>query len=136
MEASNLWDTLVGLIAGLQSPHDPSTVLRPLLKAISDGSQKLNNLTRQYLLQSDPFHDPGVLEKITKGKSKHMVDLGLVSDAMLRSQNIEKRVGAAVSPRSTVLLANLPTLLTPVSPILSTTDILAKRSFRERKMAK
>ncbi|RYO76298.1 hypothetical protein DL766_008439 [Monosporascus sp. MC13-8B] len=86
--ASFLWDKVLQCLrqirdVGVDNP------LGTLLKIISTGNQTVKALVRQYLLDSAAFHNPDVLERVSK--SDDAVDLGFSDDAALRTRNIKLR---------------------------------------------
>ena len=96
--AACLWDSLLDVLSrvgddNVKADDDPlETVLKTALETVRHGNQTVKAHLRQYLLESDAFHDPQVLERVSKMKGGHAADLGLVGDAALRARNMKMRV--------------------------------------------
>jgi hypothetical protein len=87
--ASAHWDRLLEFLRKIKDLEIRSP-LDTLLKLIHSGNRNLKALVRQYVLDSVPFRDPAVLERVSR--SDAAVELGLRDDADLRARNLRLRV--------------------------------------------
>ena len=83
------WDRLLECLRKIKDLEIRSP-LDTLLKLIRSGNRSLKALVRQYVLDSVPFRDPAVLERVSR--SVAAVELGLGDDADLRARNLRLRV--------------------------------------------
>lgn len=89
------WDSLLGALpqaaddGHVESGH---AALETALEVVQDANQTVKAHLRQYLLESNAFHDTGVLDHVSHLEGGPAADLGLVHDAELRARNIRLRV--------------------------------------------
>ncbi|EXJ67844.1 uncharacterized protein A1O5_09190 [Cladophialophora psammophila CBS 110553] len=87
--ASAQWDSILEFLRKIKDQEIGSPPLDTLLKLIQSGNRSLKDLVRQYVLESVPFRDLAVLERVSR--SDAAVALGLGDDADLRARNLRLR---------------------------------------------
>ncbi len=106
MAAENSMDALMGIVAG--SAGSGADGLGPslgtALAEVQEANETVKGSLRQFLLESNAFNRPEVLDHLASLQGGAAVALGLDEDAKLRARNMNKRVSDPSPPRKCKLL--------------------------------